>query len=76
MCSQGGIPMTELLTRAAGVPGAVVTIDPRMVQLVAINLLDEEPEPETTLVDPRRFQLMAIGNLDDEPSPLARLLAV
>jgi hypothetical protein len=74
MCSQGGIPMTELLTRAAGVPGAVVTIDPRMVQLMAINLLDEEPE--TTLVDPRRFQLMAIGNLDDEPSPLARLLAV
>jgi hypothetical protein len=67
--------MTELLTRTDGVPGAVVTIDPRMVQIMAIDLLDEEPEPLTTLVDPRRFQLMAIANLDDEPVYTTTLLA-
>jgi hypothetical protein len=63
------------LTRTDGVPGAVVTIDPRMVQIMAIDLLDEEPEPVITLVDPRRFQLMAIGNLDEEERTVARLLA-
>lgn len=63
------------LTRTDGVPGAVVTIDPRMVQIMAIDLLDEEPEPVATLVDPRRFRIMAIGNLDDEPEPVATLLA-
>jgi hypothetical protein len=67
--------MTELLTRTDGVPGAVVTIDPRLVQIMAIDLLDEEPELATTLVDPRRFQIMAIGNLDDEERTVARLLA-
>jgi hypothetical protein len=67
--------MTEKLTRIDGVPGAVVTIDPRMVQLMAIDLLDEEPEPVTALVDPRRFQLMAIGNLDAETATEVKRLA-
>lgn len=67
--------MTEKLTRVGGIPGAVVTIDPRMVQLMAIDLLDEEPEPVPVLVDPRRFQLMAIANLDEEILPETTLLA-
>lgn len=56
-------------------PGAVVEIDPRMVQLMAIDLLDEEPEPVPALLDPRRFQIMAIGNLDDDTLPQRELLA-
>lgn len=66
--------MTDLLRRT-DVSGAVVRIDPRMVQLMAIDLLDEEPEPAVTIMDPRRFQIMAIGNLDDEPLPVTALLA-
>lgn len=62
-------------TRTDAVAGAVVTIDPRMVQIMAIDLLDEEPEPVAALVDPRRFRIMAIGNLDDEPEPVGALMA-
>jgi len=56
--------MTEL-THIDGVPGAVVIVDPRMVQILAIDLLDEEPEP-MVLADARRFQVTA-ETADEEP---------
>jgi hypothetical protein len=65
--------MAQALVTLNGTPGAVVAIDPRLVQLMAIDLLDgEQPELEPEAIprlDPRSFQLMAIGNLDD---PVAR----
>jgi hypothetical protein len=58
--------MTEL-THIDGVPGAVVIVDPRMVRILAIDLLDEEPEPEPmALADARRFQVTT-ETRDEEP---------
>jgi hypothetical protein len=61
--------MAQAIATLNGTPGAVVAIDPRLVQLMAIDLLDSEqadPEPEPSpQLDPRSFQRSAIGNLDD-----------
>ncbi|HSK92600.1 MAG TPA: hypothetical protein VLA76_00925 [Candidatus Angelobacter sp.] len=58
--------MTTLKSHRNGVGGAVVTIDPRLDELLAIDRLDETDLPDGPIVDPRRFRMMAIGNLDGE----------
>jgi hypothetical protein len=42
-------------------PGGIVTIDPRLVRLLAINLLDEEPVEPAIPLRSRRTQLVVIG---------------
>jgi hypothetical protein len=63
-------PMAQATVILNGTPGAVVVIDPRLVQIMAIDLLDGEPTAEREAapqLDSRAFQIMAIANLDDDP---------
>lgn len=47
--------MTETFARTTNLPGASVPVDPHLEALLAINLLDEEPEPALWIPEPPRF---------------------
>ena len=47
--------MTEAFVPTTNRPGAVVPVDPRLEALLAINLLDAEPESAAWDVEPPRF---------------------
>jgi hypothetical protein len=70
--------MADAIVTPNGTHGALVTMDPRLVQLMAIGLLDGEPESEPEAIprlDRRSFQIMATGNLDDPVAQIAPALA-
>jgi hypothetical protein len=47
--------MTETFAPTSNLPGVMVPVDPRLEALLAINLLDEEPEPAPRALEPPRF---------------------
>ena len=47
--------MIEAFERTSNLPGAIVPVDPHLEALLAINLLDEEPEPAPWIPEPPRF---------------------
>jgi len=51
--------MNETFVSKPTLPGAEVLVDPRLEALLALNLLDEEPEPAPALVEPPRFHHVA-----------------
>ena len=62
--------MTEAFASTTNVPGAVVPVDPRLEALLAINLLDEEPEPAPWILEPPRFH-HAVPSADERIPVLA-----
>jgi len=48
--------MTETFVDTMNLPGAVVPVDPRLEALLAINLLDEEPDQRSKDMVPRPFR--------------------
>jgi hypothetical protein len=46
--------MTETFAPTTNLPGAVVPVDPHLEALLAINLLDDEPEPARSNPEPPR----------------------
>ena len=48
--------MTETFAPTTNLPGAVVPVDPHLEAQLAINLLDEEPEPARSDLEPPRFR--------------------
>jgi hypothetical protein len=48
-------PVTETFVPTTTLPGAVVPVDPHLEALLAINLLDEEPETDPWELEPPRF---------------------
>ena len=47
--------MIETFQPTMTVPGAFVRVDPHLEALLAIDLLDEEPEPYRGALEPPRF---------------------
>lgn len=47
--------MTETFAPTTNLPGAFVPVDPHLELLLAINLLDEEPESRSWDLEPPRF---------------------
>jgi hypothetical protein len=47
--------MTETFAPTTKMPGAYVPVDAHLEALLAINLLDEEPEPASWIPEPPRF---------------------
>jgi hypothetical protein len=47
--------MTETFVPTTNLPGAFVPVDPHLEALLAISLLDEEPEPVRWVPEPPRF---------------------
>jgi hypothetical protein len=47
--------MNETFATTINRPGAFVPVDPRLEALLAINLLDEEPEAAARDLEPPRF---------------------
>ena len=48
--------MTETFGPTTHLPGAFVPVDPHLEALLAIDLLDEEPEPPALNLEPPRFR--------------------
>lgn len=48
--------MNETFAPTRNQPGAMAPVDLRLEALLAINLLDEEPEPSSPTLEPPRFQ--------------------
>lgn len=47
--------MSETFELTTTLPGAYVPVDPHLEALLAINLLDEEPEAAPRTLEPPRF---------------------
>jgi hypothetical protein len=47
--------MIETFPTTTTIPGAYVPVDPHLEALLAIDLLDEEPEPALRALEPPRF---------------------
>jgi hypothetical protein len=52
--------MTGTFATTTKLPGAYVPVDPRLEALLAINLLDEEPEAGSPPVEAPRFPRVAL----------------
>jgi hypothetical protein len=48
-------PMIETFERTPNLPGAFVLVDPHLEALLAIDLLDEEPDATRWIPEPPRF---------------------
>lgn len=51
--------MTETFVETMNLPGAMVHVDPRLEAVLAINLLDHDPEPTRGRVPPQPERRMA-----------------
>ena len=61
--------MTDTFAPTTNLPGAFVLVDPRLESLLAINLLDEEPEPISRDLRPPRVP-RAASRTDEERIPV------
>ena len=59
--------MIETFERTSNLPGAFVLVDPHLEAQLAINLLDEEPEPTRDVLEPPRFHHAEAGTRERIP---------
>jgi hypothetical protein len=62
--------LTETFVPTTNLPGAFVPVDAYLEALLAINLLDEEPEPAPWDLEPPRFH-HAVSSADERIPVLA-----